>query len=70
MIQSAAEVLRQEGREQGLEKGREERSEVVATKMLQKGMDPETVADFTLLSRERILELQRDSEENSERQDS
>ena len=74
MIQSAAEVLRQEGREEGLEKGlekgREERSEVVATKMLQKGMDPETVADFTLLSRERILELQRDSEEKSEHQDS
>ena len=62
MIQSAAEIIRDEGRE--------ERSEVVATKMLQKGMDPETVADFTLLSKERILELQRDNEENSEHQDS
>ena len=58
MIQSAGEILRQEGRE--------EVSKEVATKMLQKGVDSETIADFTQLSKDRILELQRDSKENSE----
>ena len=66
MIQSAAEVLRQEGHERGHKKGREE----VAARSLRKGMDPETVADITQLSKDKILKLQREIDENSEHQDS
>ena len=66
VIQSAAEVLRREGREEGLEKGREKAREEIAAELLQDGMEPEKVANFTRLSQRRILKLQRDSEENSE----
>ena len=62
VIQSAAEVLRQEGRDEAHKEIREE----IAAELLQDGMDPEKVANFTRLSKERILEIQRDSEENSE----
>ena len=62
VIQSAAEVLRQEGREEGREKAREE----IAVELLQDGMDPKKVANFTRLSQRRIQKLQSKIEENSE----
>ena len=51
MLQSAAEFLRQEGRE--------EVREEVAANLLRDGMDPEKVAEVTDLSRDAVQKLQR-----------
>ena len=55
MINSTAEALRQEGREE------------VATNLLQEGMDPEKVVKLTQLSPDRVQSLQRESNQDSGR---
>ena len=79
MIQAATEILRQEardeglqkglqtglqrGRDEGLQKGREEVQEKVAVNLLQKGMDLEMIVEVTDLSRNAVQKLQREIDE-------
>ena len=61
MVQSAAEILREQGREQGRSEGREqgrwEVREQVALNLLREGMAPETIAEVTELSPAEIEKL-------------
>ena len=61
MVQSAAEILREQGREQGRSEGREqgrwEVREQVALNLLREGMAPETIAEVTELSPAKIENL-------------
>ena len=75
MVQSAAEILREqgreqgrlegreqgrsEGREQGCSEGREQGREQVALNLLREGMAPETIAEVTELSPAKIENLRR-----------
>ena len=60
-LQDAILVWREEGLEEGLEKGREkgreEGREEIVLSMLRAGMTPETIAELTSLSLERIKDL-------------
>ncbi len=59
MIHSAVKHLRQEGFSEGLQKGRIEGVIEVAENMLRKGIDPETVIEYTQLSRNIVQKLRR-----------
>ena len=63
MVQSAAEILREQGREQGRlegrEQGRSEGREQVALNLLREGMAPEVIAEVTELSPAKIENLRR-----------
>ncbi len=79
MIHSAVKFIRQEGLSEGLQKGRVEgiseglqKGRVegmveVAKNMLRKGVDPETVADYTQLSRSKVQEIRREANKDSGR---
>ena len=63
MVLSAVEAFREEGRAEGLEKGRQE----VASNLLLKGMDPKEVIEVTELSPKQIELLRHEINNPSER---
>ena len=62
MVLSAVEAFREEGRAEGLEKGRQE----IAANLLQKGMGPEEVVEVTKLSRAQVESLWQEFNGSSE----
>ena len=60
-IEYAKEIAHEEGREEGLSKGREERNLEVAINLIQLGTPCEIVAKATGLSLEEVLKLQKES---------
>ncbi len=63
MIQAATELIRQEARDEGFQKGREEIQEKVAVNLLRSGMDLEMIVEVTDLSRNAVQKLQREIDE-------
>ncbi len=61
MIQSAAELFRQEGREQGWEQAQEKN----ATNLLRDGMNLDKIVQLTDLSPDAVQKLQRETDEAS-----
>ena len=56
-IKNSVDTAKREGIAEGMELGMEKRSREIARKMLEKGIDEETVKDMTGLSMEQILQL-------------
>ena len=57
MQKSSIEKDKREGREEGLEKGREERNIIIATNLKKTGMDSKTIATVTGLATDFIDEI-------------
>ena len=55
--QEGLEKGREEGREERREEGREERNYEIAKKMIAKGLNVDTIAEFTGLNKETIAKL-------------
>lgn len=60
-IEYAKKTSREEGREEGLVKGREEERNSIVLKMLQNNLPVQIICDVTGLSKEDVLKLQKDS---------
>ena len=60
-IEYAKKTSREEGREEGLVKGREEERNSIVLKMLQNNLPVQIICDVTGLSMEDVLKLQKDS---------
>ena len=60
-IAYAHETGHKEGREEGIEIGYEKKAYEIARKMIAKGLDVDTIADYTGLTKDQILALEKTS---------